>query len=273
MARHAELSAAGRIARAHDPDRFLTALFAPAARREALFVLIAFNHELARALETPSARRSAAPIAALIRLQWWREVVEGEPRRHEVAEPLAALLDAGLVGRETLLSVIGAREAEAEGIETVADWEAQQLEGAGGMQVAHAEALGERDPEALASVRRIGAAYAAGAIARNHVAILRAGRCPLPDTLLFEHGSSRDGLLGTAQPLVPPAVLDGLRDVGRAWLIEAGGRRPPRDRIAAWLPAVLARRDLAGTRLAPVPGARGLGDRAALTAAWLRGAP
>ena len=45
------LSPMGDFARAHDPDRFLCALFAPADRREALFVLIAFNHELARARE------------------------------------------------------------------------------------------------------------------------------------------------------------------------------------------------------------------------------
>src|SRR5918997_5524748 len=75
--------------RRHDPDRFLCALFAPAARRDALFALIAFNHELARARE--AARN---PMAALIRLQWWRDAVEEAPagkaaRRHEVAEPLA----------------------------------------------------------------------------------------------------------------------------------------------------------------------------------------
>ena len=273
------LSAAGRIARTHDPDRFLTALFAPPGRREALLVLIAFNHELVRALETPSLRVGATPIAALIRLQWWREVVEGQSRRHEIAEPLVGLLDAGLVARETLLSLIEAREQEVEGTATMADWQAQQLGGAGGLQVALAEALGEGRPAALQAVRRIGAAYAAGAIVRNHRAIVRAGRCPLPDELLFDAGSSRDGLLAAHDPRLAPAVLEPLREAGRCWLVEAGlveagrhgaqWRRPGRDRIAAWLPAVLARSDLAGGS----PGARGLGDRLALTAAWLRGAP
>ena len=70
------LSAVGEVVRQHDPDRYFTALFAPAARREALFVLYAFNHELARARE--SVRQ---PMAALIRLQWWREVVEGQRTR------------------------------------------------------------------------------------------------------------------------------------------------------------------------------------------------
>jgi phytoene synthase len=59
------------LVRRHDPDRFLTALFAPSEKRNALLTLYAFNHELARAREVVS-----EPPLALIRLQWWREVVE-----------------------------------------------------------------------------------------------------------------------------------------------------------------------------------------------------
>ena len=40
--------------RRHDPDRFLTAAFAPAEKRDALLTLFAFNHELARAREVVS---------------------------------------------------------------------------------------------------------------------------------------------------------------------------------------------------------------------------
>jgi phytoene synthase len=115
--------------RRHDPDRFLTALFAPPARRETLFVLYAFNHELARAIEVAS-----QPMLALIRLQWWREVVEGTRKRHEVADPLSDALAAGGLDAADLLALIEAREteanamgsetAEAEPIATVADWQA-----------------------------------------------------------------------------------------------------------------------------------------------------
>ena len=77
------------LVRRHDPDRFLTALFAPPDRRDALLTLYALNHELARAREVVS-----EPPLALIRLQWWREVVEGAPRRHEVASPLSAAIAA-----------------------------------------------------------------------------------------------------------------------------------------------------------------------------------
>ena len=87
--------------RQHDPDRFLCTLFAPAERRGALFALLAYNHELARAREA-----ATNPIAALIRLQWWREAVQdaaqGRPaRRHEVSVPLhAAIRDVSLDPRD-----------------------------------------------------------------------------------------------------------------------------------------------------------------------------
>ena len=94
------------LVRRHDPDRFLTALFAPAERRDALLALYAFNHELARAREVAS-----EPPLALIRLQWWREVVEGEAKRHEVATPLSAAIAAGaLTARRPAAGDRGARD-------------------------------------------------------------------------------------------------------------------------------------------------------------------
>src|SRR5579872_4109903 len=105
--------------RRHDPDRYLTALFAPPDRREVLFTLYAFNHELARAREVVT-----EPPLALIRLQWWREVVEGARRRHEVAGPLGEALDAGRLDAGELRAMIEGREAEADtAIPTVAAWE------------------------------------------------------------------------------------------------------------------------------------------------------
>src|SRR4051794_18666354 len=133
------------LVRRHDPDRFLTALFAPSERRDALLTLYAFNHELARAREAVS-----EPGLALIRLQWWREVVEGAPRRHPVATPLAAAIAAGLFDIGDLLAIIDAREIEAEPlIETLAAWRDYLSGGAGGLAVAAGRLLGAPDPEAL----------------------------------------------------------------------------------------------------------------------------
>jgi phytoene synthase len=97
-----------RLRRA-DPDRFFCTLFAPAEARLALALLYLFNHELVRAREVAS-----VPTLALIRLQWWREVVEGAERVHELAGPLYAALEAGLLRRDALLALIEAREDEDE---------------------------------------------------------------------------------------------------------------------------------------------------------------
>src|ERR1700754_1130440 len=85
------LSYCATLLRRHDPDRYLTALFAPAALRESLFALYAFNLEIAR---THEAVRE--PMMGRIRLQWWRgaiaEAAAGRPYRHEILEPLARVI-------------------------------------------------------------------------------------------------------------------------------------------------------------------------------------
>ncbi len=255
MANIPALSKAGLSARAHDPDRFLMTLFAPAARREALFLLIAFNHELVRAIEMPSSRSDAGPIAALIRLQWWREVVEGAARRHELAEPLGSAIQAGALDRSDLLGIIEAREAEAEGVESLQAWRDVQLGGAGGMQVAAGRSLGVSDCFLLDRLRAAGAAYAAGAMHRSLEAMRRSGRDPVPAAVLHQTGSQAETILQQA---------------GSEWLAQAGRLRLGRGQVAAALPAVLARRDLVPTGRS---GARGVADRLALVSAWLRGAP
>src|SRR5437588_12374331 len=62
------LSPVAALVRRHDPDRFQTVLFAPAARREALFALYAFNYEIARVREGVT-----QPMLGQVRLRWWRD--------------------------------------------------------------------------------------------------------------------------------------------------------------------------------------------------------
>jgi phytoene synthase len=248
------------LVRRHDPDRFLTALFAPAERRDALLTLYAFNHELARAREVVS----EAPLA-LIRLQWWREVVEGARRRHEVADPLTAVLDAGLLAPADLLPLIEAREAEAEGPpETMADWRAGMLAGAGGLAVAAARLLAADAPEAF---RPYGAGYGVAGSLRNVSVLAAAGRCSLPVELLAARDLSPEAM--TADPAAPEvqAVLRQLVQEGQGLLRSVA--RVPKHAVAAALPAVLARRDL--RRWPAVIRERGLGDRLAVIWAGLRG--
>src|SRR5476649_2521907 len=88
MADRPALSYCAEQVRRYDHDRFLTALFAPADRRDDLLALYAFNLEIAKIRETVT-----EPMLGRIRLQWWREAIEGfaagTVRKHAVAEPLA----------------------------------------------------------------------------------------------------------------------------------------------------------------------------------------
>ena len=76
-----------------DPLRFRVAMAAPVAARRVLFPLYAFNIEVARAPWV-----TEEPMIAEMRLQWWRdaleEIAEGaQPRKHEVVDALAEVLD------------------------------------------------------------------------------------------------------------------------------------------------------------------------------------
>lgn len=248
------------LVRRHDPDRFLTALFAPPEKRDSLLTLYAFNHELARAREAVS-----EPPLALIRLQWWREVVEGARRHHEVAEPLAVALEAADLDRGDLLALIDAREIEVEpAIDTLDVWHRYVMGNAGGVAVAAGRLLGAPSPETL---RPLGAAFGIAGLLRSVPVHARQGRCLLPVETLAAHGLTPEHLI--ADP-VSVAVQQVMRQLAQEALLTLGGPlRIPSRWIAAALPAVLAKRDL---RRAPVfPAERGLPDRLAVMVAGLVG--
>jgi phytoene synthase len=75
------------LVRAADKDRYLATLFAPADKRGALFALYAFAHEIATVRD-----RAREPMPGEIRMQWWRDVLNGERGGEANANPVAAAL-------------------------------------------------------------------------------------------------------------------------------------------------------------------------------------
>src|SRR5690349_12399515 len=75
------------LVREHDHDRYITCLYAPEAQRLALFALYAFSHEIARVRALVS-----EPLPGEVRLQWWRDLLEGQPDGEAQAHPVAAAL-------------------------------------------------------------------------------------------------------------------------------------------------------------------------------------
>ncbi len=80
------------IVRAHARDRYIATLFAPADKREALFALYAFDIEISRICELVH-----DPLPGEIRLQWWRDVAngqrDGEASGHPVASALLKIIE------------------------------------------------------------------------------------------------------------------------------------------------------------------------------------
>jgi 15-cis-phytoene synthase len=194
-----------------DPDRFFCTLFAPAEKRETLALLYLFNNELARAREVAS-----EPMLALIRLQWWREVVEGQRKKHDIATPLRDAIESGQFAATDLAALIEAREMEADA--EIADFLSflAYARGTGGRLARMAgKYLGADSDE----VEDLGTAYAISGILRAAPFLARQNRSLLPTD-----GTAPEALAAHAGRLL--------------------AARPPRRALAAALPAAFARRDL-----------------------------
>jgi 15-cis-phytoene synthase len=75
------------LVRRNDQDRWLASLFIPQDRRRHIHALYAFSLEIARVKEIVS-----EPLLGEIRLQWWRDALEGKNAGEARANPVSAAL-------------------------------------------------------------------------------------------------------------------------------------------------------------------------------------
>ncbi len=242
--RSPELSWIAGQVRTCDRERFVTALLAPAACRPRLMVLYAFNVEVARVREAVR-----EPLAGAIRLQWWREVVEGgrpagETAGHPVAAPLGALLAAGILPTPPLLRLLDAREHDLEAAGEFADLDALAAYAAatsGGLTEAALALLDAADPETLAAGRAVGTAYALAGLLRALPHHLSTGWLTLPRRTLEAAGTSVEAVrAGRAGRGDIARAAQSVGEHARALLAEARRLRPGRPGLAALLPATQA---------------------------------
>jgi phytoene synthase len=147
------------LVRQADRDRFLASLFAPAEHRGALHALYAFNIEIARVREVA---REVLP--GEIRLQWWREVIDGERSEEAQANPVAVAL-LGTIKRYSLASpklfniLIDAREFDLydDPMATLADLESYATQTSSALITLAVQILGV---DAEAAAQPAGIAYA-----------------------------------------------------------------------------------------------------------------
>jgi phytoene synthase len=245
------LSPVAALVRRHDRDRFQTVLFAPAARREALFALYAFNYEIARVRESV-----AQPTLGRIRLQWWRERIaaafDGGPvGRHIVVEPLKDVIRELALTRAHFDRLVDARERDLddEPLGTLAALEDYAEASSARLVHLALEILGVRDPVAGECGLHVGIAYSLAGLLRAMPFQARIGRRFIPTDIAARTGLTEQdyrALRGTpglrAATAELAAAASGHLDAARAHRGKIPGSALP-----ALLPAVLAERSL--TRL------------------------
>ena len=262
-----ELSGPAETVRALDPDLFHAALFAPEPQRERLMVLYAFDIELSKA-----AAKASEPLISRMRLQWWRDLIEGiaagePPRAHEVAGPLHGVIRDHALPVAELGALIDAHEAELHG-----QMDAHKFSGwidarFGGLTRLAAHLLTGGDQAARRAAGAAGHALGVAYVLRNAAAMAAEGRCLLPrlgpqDRAALGRGQTTDHARAMAHTQADQAL--GLLAAARA-----GARAVPRAAVPALLPVWRAERVL---RAATRPGfdlASDLGDgQRGVSLAW-----
>jgi NADH dehydrogenase [ubiquinone] 1 alpha subcomplex assembly factor 6 len=237
------------LVRRHDHDRFQTALFAPARRRESLFSLYAFNYEVARVRETVS-----EPVLGQIRLQWWRESIaaafDGGPVRHHiVVEALSAVIRACALTRAHFDRMVDAREgdlgaapwASLAALEDYAEATSSRL-----VYLA-LESLGVHESAANKAAFHIGVAYALAGLLRAMPFQARAGRLIIPDDIAEQtqlDASAYRALRSTPALRVATEAIVAVA-FGHLAAARAHRRSIERSALPALLPAIVAERSLA----------------------------
>ncbi|MEK9967211.1 MAG: phytoene/squalene synthase family protein [Rhodospirillaceae bacterium] len=178
--------------RRHDHDRYVTALFLPADRRTATLALYAFNLEIARTREIVS-----EPLLGQIRLQWWRETIEGiyagTPREHPVVEALMAAIEGHGLPRARLDGLIDAREADLDDAppSDLAALETYARETSGELSALAMFCIAGNSAPELDAARRIGTAWALVGLVRAVGFHAQTQRLYIPEDLLSEYEVER----------------------------------------------------------------------------------
>jgi 15-cis-phytoene synthase len=214
-ARHCEA-----LVREADPDRYHATLFAPAGARAHLFALYAFSHEIARARDAAS-----TPLTAEIRLQWWRDALEGEAHGDVQANPIAAALEDAIrrrrLPRKPLTDLIDARifDLYDDPMPSTANLEGYCGETSSALMRLAALVLADgAEPGGASAAGHAGVAYALAGLLRALPWHARSGQVYLPADVLGACGVTREDIVsGRGGPGLLHACAD-LRALARRHL-------------------------------------------------------
>jgi 15-cis-phytoene synthase len=233
------------LVREGDRDRYLTTLFAPAERRDALAALYAFNLEISRVREL-----AREPLPGEIRLQWWLDVLGGERAEEASANPVAAALLTAIerhrLPAAKLADIIEARRFDLyeEPLPHIADLEIYASRTSSALIALAAQILGV---DAVTAAEPAGIAYGITGLLRAFAVLAARRQLYLPAELLDRHGvQAYEIFAGRTSPGLNAALAD-LRGLARRHLAAARENLSilPAEALPAFLPVALVRPALA----------------------------
>lgn len=208
------------LVRREEHDRYLTVLYAKSADQPTLFALYAFHAEIAKIRDVVS-----DPILGEMRLEWWRESVEGlfegTPRQHEVVLALRDPLEHGAIARSEFEALIDARAPDLydEQPSSLEDLEVYLRATSGGIQKLAVKVLGGSDISQQAA-EAVGLAWGLTGIMRALPYHVSQNRIYIPRAMMEAAG------------LTNPARPEGEQKAALAEILKALDMRA-RDHLAA----------------------------------------
>ena len=202
-----------------DRDLYVSVLFAPEQHRSALYAIYAFHLDLARIRDV-----AKEPLAGEIRLQWWRDVLQGqragEAAAHPIAHAVLTVIKMYSLDAASFVRQVDAREFDIynDPMTTVADLESYFAAIIGATYM-HATAVLSDEPNTKCDL------IAESALAYGYFDVVRLfgrhsarGQGFVPDDVVRQHGAVReDALSGRMTPEWSSALAD-LRNRARAHL-------------------------------------------------------
>jgi phytoene synthase len=227
------------LVREADRDRYLATLFAPAEHRDGLFALYAFNVEIAQVRD-----KAREPLPGEIRLQWWREMLEGTRDGEAATNPVAAALKETLARygfvAAPLLELIDARifDLYYEPMATLADLELYAIRTQSPLFAMAAGILGRGAALLELFTLDAGVAYAIGGILGSFGRHAARRQLYVPLEVLDRHNVNREDIF--AGNLSPPllAALADMREAASLHLkaARANLKSAPPEILPAFLP-------------------------------------
>jgi phytoene synthase len=232
------------LVRTFDKDRYLAALFAPAEVRRHLHALYAFAGEIARVRAMVR-----EPLPGEIRLQWWRDVLNGEAWGEVSANPVAAaLIDTVArcdLPKERLIALIDTHvfDLYEDAMASLADLDAYMERTSSALFALSAHILGEKTGTEAGMTVAVPAGIAWGVTQRlrSFPRDIAYRQMFVPLDVLAQHGVTRNEVEARQNTAGLRAALAALRGHARAAFARFSAAAPaiPEACAPAFLPAML----------------------------------